>query len=53
MKKLMLINKKNLFSNMRFFVCENYHPTRHMKCKVINFASNYKSVMANKLRSTN
>ena len=32
---------------------ENHHPTRHIKYKRTNFAPCYKSIMANKLLSTN
>ena len=52
MKKLNVkkieMKKKNVKKN-----CENHHPTRHIKYKVINFASSNKSVMANKLPSIN
>ena len=32
---------------------ENHHPTRHIKYKKIDFVPCNKSIMANKLRSTN
>ena len=42
---------------MNFFkfdiFCENHPPTRHIKYKEINFAPCNKSIMANKLPSTN
>ena len=51
MYKKEIIKKK---STKKFEVfCEKHPPTRHIKYKVINFASCNKSIMANKLRSTN
>ena len=41
-----------MVKNFEIF-CENHPPTRHIKYKVINLASNNKSIMANKLLSTN
>ena len=52
MKKLNVMKKIELFFNLSFF-CENNPPTRHIKYKVINFASSNKSVMAIKLPSNN
>ena len=38
--------------NLKFFY-ENHPPTRHIKYKKIDFVPCDKSIMANKLRSTN
>ena len=35
------------------FFCENHPRTRHIKYKVTHFAPSNKSIMANKLPSTN
>ena len=42
----------NFFFNLNFFN-ENHPPTRHIKYKKIDFVPCNKSIMANKLRSTN
>ena len=44
--------KKILNKNLRFF-CENNSATRHIKYKSIDFVPYNKSIMANKLLSTN
>ena len=41
------------FLKIEFFLNENHPPTRHIKYKRIDFVPCNKSVMANKLRSTN
>ena len=41
-----------LLKNFDIF-CENHHPTRHIKYKVIALAPSNKQVVANKLPSTN
>ena len=41
-----------IFFNVKFFN-ENHPPTRHIKYKKIDFVPCNKSIMANKLRSTN
>ena len=43
---------KFFFPKFEIF-CENHPPTRHMKYKKIDFVPCNKSIMANKLRSTN
>ena len=43
---------KFFFLNLKFFY-ENHPPTRHIKYKKIDFVPCNKSIMANKLRSTN
>ena len=50
MKKLNVINENNFFY-LDFF--EIHSPTRHKKYKLINFAAINKSILANKLPSTN
>ena len=45
-------NENFSFLNLNF-LNENYPPTRHIKYKRIDFAPCNKSIMANKLRSTN
>ena len=35
------------------YIFLNHHPTRHIKYKVINFAPDNKSIVANKVPSTN
>ena len=42
----------NIFLKFETF-CENHPPTRHLQIKVINFAPCKKSIVANKLCSTN
>ena len=44
--------KRKYFFSLRFFG-KSYPLTRHIKNKVISFAPSNKSVMANKLLSTN
>ena len=44
---------KFFFSKIRNFLNENPPPTRHIKYKRIDFVPCNKSIMANKLRSTN
>ena len=43
---------KNFFLKIKYFY-KNHHPTSHMKYKKIDFIPCNKSIMANKLRSTN
>ena len=43
---------KTIFSNLKFF-CENHHPKRHIKYKVVDFTLINKSIMANKVPITN
>ena len=43
---------KIFFPKFEIF-CENHPPTRHIKYKKIDFVRCNKSIMANKLRSTN
>ena len=45
------MRKKNL-KKFEIF-CENHPPTRYIKYKVINLASSNKSIMPNRLLSTN
>ena len=45
--------KKNKFSKIWKFFFENHPPTRHIKYKTIDFAPCNKSIMANKLLTTN
>ena len=52
MKKLIEI-KKCSFLKFEIFFREKHHPTRHIKYKVMNFASSNTSIMANKLLPTN
>ena len=52
MKKLNVIKQTNFFYNVRFFV-KVIPSTRHLKCKVIDYATSNKSIMANKLPSIN
>ena len=43
-----------IFFLLKFEIfCENHPPTRHMKYKRIDFVPCNKSIIANKLRSTN
>ena len=46
-------NKMKLFFLKFEFFYENHPPIRHIKCKKIDLAPCNKSIMANKLRSTN
>ena len=46
-------HEKKTNKNEFVFFCENYPPTRHIKYKVITFAPSNKSIIANKLPSTN
>ena len=50
-KKLNVIKKKDFFKFEYFY--ENYHPKRHIKYKKIDLAPCNKSIMANKLLSSN
>ena len=51
-KKTKVIKQKKFSLKFDFFY-EHHPPTRHMKYKVIDFAPRNKSIMANKLLSTN
>ena len=44
---------KFFFLKFEIFLNENHPPTRHIKYKRIDFVPCNKSIMANKLRSTN
>ena len=45
-------NEKKKLKKFEIF-CENHHPTRHIKYKMINVASSNKSIMANRHLSNN
>ena len=53
MKKLNVPKNDSFYKNNFEIYCKNYTPTRHIKYKVINLAPINKSVMTNKLPSSN
>ena len=52
MKKINVKKEKKFLFKFEIFG-ENHSPTRHLKYKVINLASSYKIIKAEKLHSTN